>query len=57
MKEIEKYLQESIDNIRNDRDVTNTLLKDVMVYISGGVRPYLQHFIAIFAILLWKSTG
>ena len=35
MKDIDKYLQESIDNIRKDRDITNSLLKDVMMYLSG----------------------
>ena len=35
MKEVDKYLQESIENIRSDRDVTNSLLKDVMIYLSG----------------------
>ena len=37
MKDIDKYLQESIDNIRKDRDITNSLLKDVMMYLSGDV--------------------
>ena len=35
MKDIDKNLQESIDNIRKDRDITNSLLKDVMMYLSG----------------------
>ena len=35
MKDVDKYLQESIDNIRKDRDITNSLLKDVMMYLSG----------------------
>jgi len=35
MKEVDKYLQESIENIRKDRDITNSLLKDVMMYLSG----------------------
>jgi len=34
MKKIEKYINEAIDNIRNDRDVTRRLLDDVMVYLS-----------------------
>ena len=34
MKKIEKYIDEAIDNIRNDRDVTRRLLDDVMVYLS-----------------------
>ena len=35
MKEIDKYIAEAISNIKDDRDITQTLLKDVMVYISG----------------------
>jgi len=35
VKEVDKYLQESIENIRKDRDITNSLLKDVMMYLSG----------------------
>ena len=35
MKEVDEYLQESIENIRKDRDITNSLLKDVMMYLSG----------------------
>jgi len=35
MKEVDAYLQESIENIRKDRDITNSLLKDVMMYLSG----------------------
>jgi len=35
MKEIDKYMQETIDNIKEDRDVTKSLLKDVMMYLSG----------------------
>ena len=35
MKEVDTYLQESIENIRKDRDITNSLLKDVMMYLSG----------------------
>ena len=35
MKEVDAYLQESIENIRIDRDITSSLLKDVMMYLSG----------------------
>ena len=35
MKEVDVYLQESIENIRKDRDITSSLLKDVMMYLSG----------------------
>jgi len=35
MKDVEKYIQESIDNIKEDRDVTKSLLHDVMMYLSG----------------------
>ena len=34
MKKLEKYIDEAINNIRNDRDVTRRLLDDVMVYLS-----------------------
>jgi len=35
MRDVEKYIQESIENIKEDRDVTKSLLKDVMMYLSG----------------------
>ena len=35
MKDVEKYILESIENIKEDRDVTKSLLKDVMMYLSG----------------------
>ena len=35
MKDVEKYIQKSIENIKEDRDVTKSLLKDVMMYLSG----------------------
>jgi len=35
MSDLEKYLEESINNIREDRDVTKALLKDVMTYLAG----------------------
>ena len=35
MKDVEKYILESIENIKQDRDVTKNLLKDVMMYLSG----------------------
>ena len=35
MSELDKYLVESIENIRQDRDVTKSLLKDVMTYLAG----------------------
>jgi len=31
---LEKYIEEAINNIRNDRDVTKRLLDDVIVYLS-----------------------
>jgi len=34
MKKFVKYIDEAIDNIRKDRDVTRRLLDDVMVYLS-----------------------
>jgi len=34
MKKLDKYIDEAIDNIRNDRDVTRRLLDDVMIYLS-----------------------
>ena len=35
MRDIDQYMQETIDNIQEDRDVTKSLLKDVMMYLSG----------------------
>jgi fructose-bisphosphate aldolase class 1 len=34
-KEVEKYLQEAINNIRTDRAVTSKLLIEIMNYIGG----------------------
>ena len=34
MKKTEKYIDEAIKNIRDDRDITRRLLDDVMVYLS-----------------------
>ena len=34
MSKLEKYIDEAIKNIRDDRDVTRRLLNDVMVYLS-----------------------
>ena len=34
MKDLEAYLAEAIDNIREDREVTKELLSDVMQYMS-----------------------
>lgn len=33
-KTVDQILQEAVDNIRKDRDVTKRLLDDVMVYLS-----------------------
>lgn len=35
-KQIEKYLEEAIDNIREDRKKADSLLKDIAVYIGGS---------------------
>ena len=35
MKDVEKHIIEAISNIKEDRDVTKSLLKDVMMYLSG----------------------
>jgi len=35
MKDIDKYIEETINNINEDRDVTKSLLKDIMMYLSG----------------------
>ena len=34
MKDIEKYIQEALDNIHEDRKVTKDLLRDVMRYLA-----------------------
>ena len=31
MKDIDKYIEETISNINEDRDVTKSLLKDIMM--------------------------
>ena len=35
MKNLEAYLEEAIDNIREDRQVTKGLLDDIMQYMSN----------------------
>ena len=35
MNDLEKFVQESIDNIRKDREITKSLLKDAIQYIAG----------------------
>ena len=42
MHDLEKYLEESIDNIREDRDITKSLLKDVMTYLAGDETRHTQ---------------
>jgi len=32
---LDEYIEEALDNIRNDRNITNSLLKDVIVYLSA----------------------
>ena len=34
MQELEKYIEEALENIHSDRKVTNDLLKDVMRYLA-----------------------
>jgi len=36
VKELENYIQEAIKNIRDDRDVTSTLLTQVFAEITNG---------------------
>ena len=36
MQDLEKYLSEAVENIHNDRKVTNDLLKDVMRYLAAN---------------------
>ena len=33
-KKLEKYIEEVVENIRADREVTNDLLKDAIAYLS-----------------------
>jgi hypothetical protein len=42
MSELDKFLEESIGNIREDRDVTKALLKDVMTYLAGDDTRHTQ---------------
>ena len=32
---LDEYIEEALENIRKDREVTNSLLKDAIVYISA----------------------
>lgn len=34
MKDLKTYLEEAVDNIRADREITKELLNDVVVYLS-----------------------
>jgi|TARA_R100000388_G_scaffold94967_2_gene84556 hypothetical protein len=36
IKNLENYIQEAIDNIRDDRDITSTLLTQVFAEITNG---------------------
>jgi len=36
MHDLDKYLAEAVENIHNDRKVTNDLLKDVMRYLAAN---------------------
>tara|TARA_Y100000114_G_scaffold58753_2_gene53745 strand:+ start:466 stop:762 length:297 start_codon:yes stop_codon:yes gene_type:complete len=36
VKDIEAYIKEAIDNIRDDRDITSTLLTQVFAEITNG---------------------
>ena len=36
VKDLENYIQEAINNIRDDRDITSTLLTQVFAEISNG---------------------
>jgi hypothetical protein len=36
VKDLENYIQEAIDNIRDDRDITSTLLTQVFAEITNG---------------------
>ena len=36
IKNLETYIQEAIDNIRDDRDITSTLLTQVFAEITNG---------------------
>ncbi len=40
MTDLEKYIQEAIENIHNDRKVTNDLLKDVMRLLAVDGTAY-----------------
>ena len=35
MSKLDNYLKESVENIRKDREVTEALLRDIMVYLAG----------------------
>ena len=36
IKDLDSYIQEAIDNIRDDRDITSTLLTQVFAEITNG---------------------
>ena len=36
VKDLEAYIKEAIDNIRDDRDITSTLLTQVFAEITNG---------------------
>ena len=33
---LKEYIDEALENIRNDREVTTSLLRDAMLYLSGA---------------------
>ena len=42
VKDLENYIQEAIDNIRDDRDITSTLLTQVFAEISNGQETHID---------------
>tara|TARA_R100000149_G_C5799896_1_gene87652 strand:- start:311 stop:607 length:297 start_codon:yes stop_codon:yes gene_type:complete len=40
VKNLESYIQEAIDNIRDDRDITSTLLTQVFAEITNGAETH-----------------
>ena len=42
MKKTENYLDEAIENIRKDREITKDLLSDLIVYLSKDVARHTE---------------
>jgi hypothetical protein len=58
MSKVDKYIKQAISNIEKDREVTSTLLNDVMVYIGKDEHRHAEagHVAAKYVESLQRSN-